>query len=387
MLLSSTTESIQISKAAGVTTTAPEVYAAYVDITTTTMSPGVQRTQLSSGTGTDDTVVNSPSASTSRQVKYLTIFNRDTVAQTFSVQHQDTTTDYFIAQMVLQPNEMAEFVWQKGWTVYDTQGFARTNTGAFMSAWSASGSAATSGQLSLSDAQGVFFRLNTQTITARAVPNMNSSFWANLDAHGTTMSTLSNTVASSLMVFPINPQGDLRFPGVMTVSSMYIGMSGSQNVTNASSTSAAFTWSFGLYTLNGSTLSLLNSGTATASIASGSDCTSGLHGPRFFSVATGGWSSSLVLSNVPYFLGIVQATAGQTKSLAYLGWRYLGTDQWSGFLGQQTSSATSRGMYPFAGVMATGDIPTTIQVSQLDHANASAGFVPYLVFNNFSNLL
>lgn len=389
MLLSATTESIQVSKAAGVTTTAPDAYATYVDATSTTFTPGVQRTALSSGAGTDDTVVSAPSASTSRQIKYLSIFNRDTVTHTFTVQHDLSSTDFFIAQLVLLPNQMADYVSGKGWRVHDTGGFPITVADAaeFASVYLAGSTRITSGQVSLNNS-GLDWGINGQTVTAREGVNFNSQFWANLDAHGTTMSLLSNNVVGSLMVFPINPSGDLRFPGAMTVSSLYMGFSGSQTNTAASSTSNAYTWSFGLYTLNGSTLSLLNSGSASASIGSGSDCTSGMHGARFLNLATSAWSAPIVLSNGVYYMGILQTTAGgQTKSLAYLGWQFITTQQWSGFIGTSQVTATSQGLFPFGGVMATAGIPTTIQQSQLNKANVSTGFVPYMVFNNFSSLL
>lgn len=387
MILSATTQSIEIAKAASTTTTSPEVYVSYVDITTTTFTPGVQRSTLSGGAGADTTVVSAPAASTQRQVKYMTIFNRDTVTHTFTVQHDLSGTDFFIAQIMLLANEMAEYVYEKGWTIHDTSGFIKENMGVGVTSIVASGGTISSGAASFANSNGVSFGINGQSLTAVAVPNMNSSLWANIYAHGTTMSTLGATVNGSMMVFPLNPNGDLRFPGVMTVSSMYLGMSGSQTATSATSSNASFTYSFGLYTLNGSTLSLLNSGSASFNLGSGSDATSGLHGPRFLNVPTSAWSAALTLSNDIYYMGIVMATSSQNRSVIYLGWRFMNSNQWSGFLGSATSSATSRGMFPFSGVMTTAGIPATIQQSQLNKANASAGFVPYMVFNNFSSQL
>lgn len=387
MILSATTQTIEIAKGAATTTTSPETYVTYVDITTTTFTPGIQRATLSAGAGTDTVVVSAPGASTQRQVKYMTIFNRDTVTHTFTVQHDLSGTDFVLAQIVLLANEMAEFVYEKGWSVHDVNGFVKENIGVGVTAVAASGGTISTGVASFVNANGVSFGVDGQTLTARAVPNLNNSLWANLYAHGTTMSSLGATVQGSLMLFPLNPNGDLRFPGIMTVSSMYVGMSGSQTNTGGTSSAASFTYSFGLYTLNASTLSLLNSGSASFALASGSGATSGLHGPRFLPVATSAWSADLVLSNDIYYMGVVMATSSQTRSVLYLGWRFMNTNQWSGFLGSATSSATSRGMFPFAGVMTTAGIPTTIQASQLNKANASAGYVPYIVFNNFSSQL
>jgi hypothetical protein len=388
MILSSTSQTLEVTTGSNVDSLEPEVYVAFVDITTTTFVPGTQRTVLPGGPGAEETVVSAPAASTTRQVKYMTIFNRDVLPMLFTVSHQETATEFLVGRFLLDPNEMAEFVWEKGWTVYDAGGFARTNTGSFASAWAACYGTVTSGQLSVQGTQGLTLGMDDQSVTAIPVPNFNSSFWRNIHAQGiTSLATMLLTNNGTLTVFPLNPCGDLRFPGVMTVSSMYMGMSGSQTNTAASSTSAAYTWSLGLYTLNGSTLSLLNSGTATASIGSGSQATSGLHGPRFLNFATAGWSAPIELTNGVYFLGVVQTTAGTTRSLAWLGGRLPVGFTWSGFLGQQTSSASDRGMLPFAGLMATAGIPTTIQNSQLNKTNVNAGMVPYILLNNFSSIV
>lgn len=123
------------------------------------------------------------------------------------------------------------------------------------------------------------------------------------------------------------------------------------------------------------------------SIGSGSNCTSGLHGPRWLELATSGWSAAIQLTNDPYFVGIVMSSAGQSKSLSMLGHRIAVTNQWSGFLGSAVSSATSRGFVPFVGVVATGGIPTSVQMSEVNKANASAGFTPLIALNNFSTPL
>ena len=125
MILSDTTQTIQISKGAASNTSDPEVYVTYVDVTTTTFVLGMQWTFLSAGADVDETVVSAPAASTQRQIKYMTVYNTDDVTQTFTVQHDLSGTDFVIARLVLLSTEMAEFVWDSGWTIHDPSGGVR----------------------------------------------------------------------------------------------------------------------------------------------------------------------------------------------------------------------------------------------------------------------
>jgi hypothetical protein len=250
-----------------------------------------------------------------------------------------------------------------------------------MSALAAQGGTVTSGQASFSDANGIYFGISGSTITARAVPVL--TLWENTPLGYSTHSTLGSS-HGQIYVFPLRPDGNRLFDGVMTVQSLYLLASGSQTATSASSTSGNFNVHVGLYTLNGSTLSLLNSGSGSFNIQSGSDCTSCLHGPRWVSIATSNFSAQLSLSPQEYYMGIMISSANTSKSIAWVGYRLDGTSQHSGILGTSQVTATSQGRFPWHGQYSASSaaMPSAIQQSELDKVNATAGFAPIVAFNN-----
>ena len=73
ILLNSTSDILQLSTSS---TASTDYYVAYTDITTTTFTPGVSAGNISSAT--DTTILSSPGASTTRQVKFLTLRNKGT---------------------------------------------------------------------------------------------------------------------------------------------------------------------------------------------------------------------------------------------------------------------------------------------------------------------
>lgn len=92
LVLNSTTLSLGIGINPGTGLTAMDVYATYVDIDSTSpnaiITPGQQITSASTD---HTTVVSAPASGTSRQIKYLSIFNRDNTAQTITI-YLDTGT-------------------------------------------------------------------------------------------------------------------------------------------------------------------------------------------------------------------------------------------------------------------------------------------------------
>lgn len=90
LILDATTKSLEIVLGGAVTTNQLPAVAAYVDFTSTTTAPGSSDT-ISNNTSTV-TLVSAPSASTQRQVKYLSIYNADTVQATITIRLNDNST-------------------------------------------------------------------------------------------------------------------------------------------------------------------------------------------------------------------------------------------------------------------------------------------------------
>ena len=89
MLLATTSDKIQVVTSSA---NAVAVHASFVDLSGTTVTPGRTNTSIAAAAATD--VVASPGASTTRRVKFLSVWNdHATAAQTITVRHTDGTTD------------------------------------------------------------------------------------------------------------------------------------------------------------------------------------------------------------------------------------------------------------------------------------------------------
>lgn len=127
LLLASTSDLIRVVTDAATTVS---VHASYVDNASGTITPGRKNTAISTATTT--TVVQSPSASTYRNVKFLVVHNTATSGSVgVTVQHTDGTTVVDLADAVLGPGGSLTWTEGSGWvesvptvqslsTMYDT---------------------------------------------------------------------------------------------------------------------------------------------------------------------------------------------------------------------------------------------------------------------------
>lgn len=83
LVLTETTDKIQVVLGAVKTTNDMDCFASWRDITTTTYAPG--RTASNSNGTTDADIVSSPASSTQRIIDFISIYNKDTVLQTLTV--------------------------------------------------------------------------------------------------------------------------------------------------------------------------------------------------------------------------------------------------------------------------------------------------------------
>jgi hypothetical protein len=121
ILLAGPSEVLQISKGAATTTTDPEAYSVFRVQTQGQSMLSNQRSQIT-GNGADVDVVSAPSAQTMRIVEYLTVNNRDTVTQTFTVVHDVSGTNRKLAQFTMLTNEWAEYTNDSGWKFFQATG-------------------------------------------------------------------------------------------------------------------------------------------------------------------------------------------------------------------------------------------------------------------------
>lgn len=119
IILKATTEILQMttSTAAGL-----DISVSYSDITTTTFSPSSNEVKISSATTT--TILSAPAASTQRQVKLMTIANRDaSLSVAVLVQKSISATTYNMTPtFTLSAGETMQYMDGIGWTYYSATG-------------------------------------------------------------------------------------------------------------------------------------------------------------------------------------------------------------------------------------------------------------------------
>jgi hypothetical protein len=212
-------------------------------------------------------------------------------------------------------------------------------------------------------------------ITASASYAPTLAFWENLSGvmfQGSTFGSLS-----------IVPLAANVFPGLMTARTFLIGVNGTASQSTAS---GALNFSFGIYTLNVSTLSLLNSVSTALSWAAAADVSSMFTGPRWLTVDASQWSAPLVLSQTNYWLGYAAASSNATQGLMWVGQNFANAQARWGTLGVAAlAPAGSYGWRPLMGAYtaATAALPSSIAQGDLNASATLCGnFLPHVMFNN-----
>lgn len=186
------------------------------------------------------------------------------------------------------------------------------------------------------------------------------------------------TVNGSMHLFPISPGNDL-FPGNMTALTFYLDMFGSGS--SANSAAQTLRASLGVYTLAGaSTLSLLNSGSASFTAAATSNQSTLWDGARYLTMNSSAFSASLTFSQTSYWLGVIFSSSAATQSLSIYG-NYMGNQAQarSGTMGVSGTTNNSRDWAPWAGIVGTAALPASIHISGVTKTGASGGFVPHVI--------
>ena len=233
--------------------------------------------------------------------------------------------------------------------------------------------------LTLSQSTGA----NGATITYIPGPNIN--IWNNFRPHGTVQgiqTAVNDGLDRTWGIFPL--MHNEPFPGLMTVNTLFmkLSVSGSTATMSAAATSS---FSFALYTLTGSSLSLLNSAsTSFGYAAAASNNSTGWAGIRWLTLHSSLWSVQPVLSQAEYWIGTAYATSGvSNQTLNLYGMRAHASQSvsHSGTLGVATvAGATSHGyggFWPGLYTATSASPPGSIGSAELSRSVMVQ--VPYLV--------
>lgn len=119
LLLNSTSDVVRLTTSAAVTTI--EVHASYVDLSGSTITPDRKNTLITTATTT--TIVPSPVAATTRNVKAIYVTNNSLgTSCTVGVEHTDGTNVVELMQFVLLPGENMGYREDGSWIHRDAQG-------------------------------------------------------------------------------------------------------------------------------------------------------------------------------------------------------------------------------------------------------------------------
>jgi hypothetical protein len=262
---------------------------------------------------------------------------------------------------------------------------------------SAGTTSANLGTVVFSNSNNVSFGLNGSTITASA--NQANDWYDNIAvaqplATGSgAMGAISNFTGSvsSLFVAPLQGYGDL-FPFDITAKTCFfpdVSISGSTATMSVAFTSV---WYLGIYTLNASSISLLNSASVSFGFgaAATNNSTGYAGGFRYASFGSTAWSSSPVFRyGSRYWLAWFWSSAGARNQTGSMAGAFMGsTGQRSGLLGASNLTATTNGSAPFYGIYSaqTAALPSQIGSADLQKTASVAGFVPHFIMANNASL-
>lgn len=158
MLITGTSDKIQVVLEAAITTSQLSFTSHYNNYTSTSSALNTTNGTTNSTTAVD--IVPSPSSNQQNQLRYCSIFNSDTANANIRIQVFDGTNTRVIFRATLAPGELLQYQLEKGWEVLDAQGNRETTiwnsfTNTINGAWGwrvagvASAAAPTSGQVLL----------------------------------------------------------------------------------------------------------------------------------------------------------------------------------------------------------------------------------------------
>lgn len=118
LILTETTDNLQVVLGGNVTTSQLQCISSWRDITTTAYTPG--RTLSVTNNTTDVNVVPAPGASTQRVVDYLSVYNGDTADAVVTIKIDANGTEYILWKDTLSPGDVVRFIEGAGFNVFRT---------------------------------------------------------------------------------------------------------------------------------------------------------------------------------------------------------------------------------------------------------------------------
>jgi len=116
IILSATTDKIQIVLGGAITTNQAQCVASWRDITSTpTYTAG--RSLANTNSTTDVDLIAAPAASTQRVIDYIGIYNNDTASITATIKFDANGTDYILWKGTLTTGQLLTYDNGNGWTV------------------------------------------------------------------------------------------------------------------------------------------------------------------------------------------------------------------------------------------------------------------------------
>lgn len=253
IIFDATTDTLVTSCNSAVATTSPQFYASFVDVTTTTFSPKMT-TGLLNGTS-EVTVISAPASSTVRQLKFLSVFNRDSVNISPTISFDDNATLRTVWKGVLAPNECLQYVDGTGWRIYNAEGIPVESAKRGLQGIAVPGSTLTGQTLSIGNS-GMQPEITGQSIVMQLPKILD---YTPLGNYGTAVYIYPNVAESAWSMTQYLSLRPVIVPAQMDVGQLRLYMSGSQSSSSNSSWQYALTYSGGIYTENNGTLSLLAS--------------------------------------------------------------------------------------------------------------------------------
>jgi hypothetical protein len=125
MLLDTTSKSLVAEIDVTVTTSNLQVTVDFADHTTTTFIPGNEYEELSTGAAEVE-ITSPPVAATERQIKRISVFNKDTVISSVTISLKVSSTNYQIVKVALDSNDTLQYDDHTGWKVTTANGSTKT---------------------------------------------------------------------------------------------------------------------------------------------------------------------------------------------------------------------------------------------------------------------
>ena len=231
---------------------------------------------------------------------------------------------------------------------------------------------------SISATGGVSISTNGSTISIGAPAAGTISNWEPVQLQHVSLGGSSIGASAPVSFFKLQPQAYVNASQLMQLISVTVG------TTTNISFGVSFTVGAGIFTANGSTLSLLtqSSGTATYQFTNTSNnSTASLNGLRGLSLPM-----NISMSPGNYWLGMwTRSSLAGTNSFSHsnmFAFNNTGATSFSGLIGQ--ASNVSQGVQEGVGLFATSSaaLPSSAAMSAISQNGLKYGMTPYIVFKN-----